>query len=238
MPPPPPCPLTTEIEAIVFDCDGLLVDTESCWTRAEAAVFAEHGHAFGLEQKKLLIGRTPTDLGFILAEYFGCPGQEKALTAGLLDRVRRELEEGVSLLPGALELVRTCAERVPVAVASNSPRPLLEIALDSTGLAGLLPVSLAVDDVPNPKPAPDLYLTACAALGAAPSRSVAFEDSRTGVAAARAAGLRLVVVPSLPDAEPRTDTGADWLLESLAEPALHRWAGSLAVSPGSTALRG
>ncbi|MEV6671400.1 HAD family phosphatase [Streptomyces sp. NPDC051162] len=238
MPPPAPHPLTTEIEAVVFDCDGLLVDTESCWTRAEAAVFEEHGHAFGLEQKKLLIGRTPTDLGFILADRFGRPGQEKALTATLLDRVRQELEEGVALLPGALELVRTCAERVPVAVASNSPRPLLEIALNSTGLADLLPVSLAVEDVPNPKPAPDLYLAACAVLGAKPARSVAFEDSRTGVAAARAAGLRLVVVPSLPDAEPRADTGDDWLLESLAEPALHQWADALTVSPGSTALRG
>ncbi|WP_238783312.1 HAD family hydrolase [Streptomyces monomycini] len=216
-------PLPTEFEAIVFDCDGLLVDTETCWSRAESALFREHGHPFGTTQKQLVIGRTVEGVGEVMAAYFDRPGDGKVLASQLLDGVRRELAGGAAALPGAADLVRTCAERLPVAVASNSPRSLLDTALESSGLADLLPVSFAADEVPTPKPAPDLYLAACEALGAAPTACVAFEDSNTGIRAARAAGLRLVTVPSLAG----QDLDHDWLLGSLADPGLHAWARAL-----------
>lgn len=216
-------PLSTRVKAVVFDCDGLLVDTEPCWTRAEAALFLAHGHAFGPEQKKLLIGRTAEGGGEVMAAYFGRPGEGQVLAADLLERVRVELEAGAAALPGALDLVSACAERVPVAVASNSVRALLDVALHGSGLAGLLPISFAADEVPAPKPEPCLYLAACAALGADPSESVAFEDSHTGVLAARAAGLRLVTVPSLPG----QDLDHDWRLDSLTDPDLQAWAREL-----------
>ncbi|GAA2234121.1 MULTISPECIES: HAD family hydrolase [Kitasatospora] len=223
-------PIPTGIQAVVFDCDGLLVDTEGCWTLAETALFAEHGHEFGPEQKALVIGKSLPDVGTVMAEYFGRPGDGDRLAAQLLEGVRRELAGGAKALPGALELVRACAARVPVAVASNSPRVLLDTALSTSGLAELFPVSFAADEVSTPKPAPDLYLTACAALGADPTASVAFEDSGTGVAAARAAGLHLVVVPSLPG----QGLDHDWLLDSLADPALQAW--SQAVTARSTGV--
>lgn len=122
-----------------------------------------------------------------------------------------------------MELVRACTERVPVAVASNSPRELLETALRSAGLVDFLAHSFAADEVRSPKPAPDLYLTACRALGVAPTSSVAFEDSATGVASARAAGLHVAVVPSLAG----TDLDHDWLGTSLADPQLLAWAETL-----------
>ncbi|MFI0898417.1 HAD family hydrolase [Streptomyces sp. NPDC020983] len=212
--------LPTDAEAVVFDCDGLLVDTESCWTAAETAIFAAHGHPFGPEQKALLIGRTLEAAGEAMAAYLGRPGSGAELGAELLQRVRKELARGAAPLPGAAELVRACRAAVPVAVASNSPRELLDAALRSAGLADCFTTSFAADEVRSPKPAPDLYLTACAALGAAPERSVAFEDSATGVAAARAAGLWVAVVPSLPG----VDLDHDWLGTSLAEPALQQWA--------------
>lgn len=215
--------LPTSAEAVVFDCDGLLVDTEACWTIAETAIFAAHGHPFGPEQKALVIGRTVEAAGEAMAQYFGHPGTGAELAADLLERVRKELSRGAAALPGATELVRACRAAVPLAVASNSPRELLDVALWSTGLADYFPHSFAADEVRSPKPAPELYLTACQALGVAPRRSVAFEDSATGIAAARAAGLHVAVVPSLPG----TALDHDWLGTSLAAPELREWAGKL-----------
>ncbi|MFG2428696.1 HAD family hydrolase [Streptomyces sp. NPDC048590] len=210
-------------EAVVFDCDGLLVDTEVCWTRAETKIFAAHGHGFGPEQKALVIGGTLEKAGEAMAGYFGRPGAGPELAAELLELVRQELARGADALPGAVELVKVCAAAVPVAVASNSPRELLDAALASSGLASFFPVSFAADEVTDAKPAPDLYLKACAELRAAPQRSVAFEDSATGTASARAAGLFVAAVPSLPGGTP----DHDWLGGSLADPGLLRWAAGL-----------
>ncbi|MGW1895142.1 HAD family hydrolase [Streptomyces sp. NPDC002004] len=215
--------LPTPTEAVVFDCDGLLVDTEVCWTAAETAIFAAHGHSFGHAQKALVIGRTLEAAGEAMADYFGRPGAGAELAAALLERVRTELGRGAAALPGAAELVRACRAAVPVAVASNSPRELLDTALESAGLAAYFTHSFAADEVRSPKPAPDLYLMACEALGASPKRSVAFEDSATGISSARAAGLYVAVVPSLPGG----DLDHDWLGTGLDEPELLDWAGQL-----------
>lgn len=161
--------LPTSAEAVVFDCDGLLVDTEACWTVAETAIFAAHGHPFGPEQKALVIGRTVEAAGDAMAEYLGRPGAGAEIAAELLDGVRKELARGAAALPGAAELVRACRAAVPIAVASNSPRELLDTALWSAGLADCFTHSFAADEVRSPKPAPELYLTACEALGTPPS---------------------------------------------------------------------
>ncbi|MEW2581233.1 HAD family hydrolase [Streptomyces syringium] len=211
------------MEAVVFDCDGLLVDTEGFWTVAETAIFAAHGHPFGPEQKALVIGRTLEAAGEAMADYFGRPEAGAEIAAELLAGVRNELARGASPLPGAVELVRACRAGVPIAVASNSPRELLDAALGSAGLIDYFTCSFAADEVRSPKPAPDLYLTACEALGVAPKRSLAFEDSATGIASARSAGLYVAVVPSLPGA----DLDHDWLGTSLAEPGLLDWARGL-----------
>lgn len=215
--------LPTGTEAVVFDCDGLLVDTEDCWTVAETAIFAAHGRPFGPRQKALVIGRTLEAAGEAMADHFGRPGAGAELAAELLEGVRKELARGATALPGAVELVRACKASVPMAVASNSPRELLDTALGSAGLIDYFTCSFAADEVRSPKPAPDLYLRACEALGAAPESSVAFEDSVTGIASARAAGLYVAVVPSLPG----TGLDHDWLGTSLAEPELLDWAGLL-----------
>lgn len=215
--------LLTSAEAVVFDCDGLLVNTETCWTVAETAIFAAHGHPFGPEQKALVIGRTVEDAGEAMAQYLGRPGAGAELAAELFERVCMELSRGAAALPGAAELVRACRAAVPIAVASNSPRELLDAALWSAGLADYFTHTFAADEVRSPKPAPELYLTACQTLGVAPKRSVGFEDSATGIASARAAGLYVAVVPSLSGA----DLDHDWLGTSLAERELLDWARQL-----------
>ncbi|GIF18045.1 HAD superfamily hydrolase (TIGR01509 family) [Actinoplanes tereljensis] len=212
--------LPQDVESVVFDCDGLLVDTETCWTRAETKIFAEHGHAFGLEQKKLLIGKTLEDGAAAMAAYFGRPDEVGAVAKRLHSLVAEELAAGADALPGARDLVVKLHDRVPLAVASNSPRSFVDAALLSAGLNDLFDHIYSADDVENPKPAPDLYLVACAGLGADPARSVAFEDSRTGVCSARAAGMFVVGVPSLPGVDLETDA----VYTSLADLALIGWA--------------
>ncbi|WP_239083456.1 HAD family hydrolase [Asanoa ishikariensis] len=133
---------------------------------------------------------------------------------------RVELASGADALPGARALVERLKDRVPIAVASNSPRSFVAAALASTGLHELFDHVLAAEDVTIAKPAPDLYLAACAVLRADPARSVAFEDSPTGVAAARAAGMYVVGVPSLP----RVGLDTDATYPSLADQALTAWA--------------
>ncbi|GAA1595275.1 HAD family hydrolase [Actinoplanes couchii] len=212
--------LPNHVDAVVFDCDGLLVDTETCWTRAETRIFAEHGHEFGLEQKEIVIGGTLEAAGRAMAGYFGRPGDGPLLAAQLYGLVAAELAAGADALPGARDLVLSLRGRVPIAVASNSPRAFVRTALRSAGLDDLFTRVLAAEDVTHPKPAPDLYLAACTGLGADPRRSVAFEDSRTGVASARAAGLHVVGIPSLPG----VDLDAHTVLGSLTAPALASWA--------------
>lgn len=211
------------LDAVVFDCDGLLAETESGWTRAETALFAEHGCGFGQAEKQLLVGGTLKAAGEAMAEYFGEPGTADELAERLAELVWKELRAGAPALPGARELVsRVRARGIPLAVASNSPRRFVEASLVSAGLDDLFEVIVTADEVEHGKPAPDIYLHACELLGAKPADAVAFEDSRTGVASARAAGLFVVGVPSMPGSA----LDVDALFASLADDELRAWADS------------
>ena len=131
-----PLPLT--VSAVVFDCDGLLLDTESCWSRAEAALFANYGFGFGPAEKDLLIGRTLKAACDSIADYIGQPGAGPRLQSELLPRVEAELAATVEAMPGAPELLESLAGRVPLAVATNSPRAMLNAALAPSGSWRLL----------------------------------------------------------------------------------------------------
>jgi HAD superfamily hydrolase (TIGR01509 family) len=213
--------IPVEVDAVIFDCDGLLAETETAWSRAETTIFREHGCDFGPEQKRLLIGGTLASSGKTMAAYFGLPDAGPALAARLARLVRQELAAaGAPALPGAREMAETLRDRgIPVAVASNSARDFVDAALRSAGLLDLFDVIVSADDVENGKPAPDLYLAACARLAAEPERSVALEDSRTGVASARAAKMFVIGVPSMPG----TALDAHVTYDSLAHHELRTW---------------
>lgn len=217
-----------EVDAVVFDCDGLLAETEAGWTRAETAIFGEHGYDFGPEQKQLLIGGTLASGGEAMADYFGRPGAGPELAARLARLVWQELAAGAPALPGARELAETLRNRgIPIAVASNSPRGFIDAALGSAGLLDVFEVIVSADDVENAKPAPDLYQAACARLAARPDRSVAFEDSRTGVTSALAANMFVIGVPSMPGAA----LDAHLSYSSLAHAELRSWMASCRTRP-------
>ena len=211
--------METPFEAIVFDNDGLLLDTEHAWTRAETALFARHGSTFTADHKRELIGTSREQSAAKVERMLGLTGRGQALMDDLHELVMEELNAGVPPRAGALELLRAVrAAGVPIGLASNSSREFVERALAVSELAdGHFDVVVSADDVEAPKPAPDLYLAACAALGAAPERAAALEDSPPGVASARAAGMFVIAVPYFPDTRIE---GASLEAESLADPSV------------------
>ncbi|HET9898813.1 MAG TPA: HAD family phosphatase [Streptosporangiaceae bacterium] len=206
-------------QAVVFDNDGLLLDTEPCWTAAEEALFKACDHLFDLTAKRALVGTSPQTSAPILEKLLDQPGAGRQLSDQLYARALTEIANGATPRPGAVELVgRLQAHGVPLAVASNSPRSHLLAGLRRVGLQAHFAVILGVDDVTKPKPAPDLYLAACHRLGVAPERAVALEDSNPGVTAAKAAGMRVIGIPSVAGVV----LTADLVAASLADPAVHR----------------
>jgi HAD superfamily hydrolase (TIGR01509 family) len=212
-----PCPP----EAVVFDNDGLLLDTEPCWTLAEEALFSRYSARFDLTAKRALVGTSPVTAAPILERLL--PGTEPGaeLSRQLYALAVDEIAAGATPRPGAVDLVRELqAAGTPLAVASNSPRLHLLAGLHRTGLFPAFGVVLGVDDVANPKPAPDLYLAACAGLNAAPESAIALEDSPPGVAAARAAGMWVIGIPSVPGVTLQADMTADTLADSAVSKVL------------------
>jgi HAD superfamily hydrolase (TIGR01509 family) len=202
---------------VVFDNDGLLLDTEDAWTRAETELFRRRGMDFTFAHKRDLIGSSHSLAAGKIEVMLGRPGEGEALMDELQELVMTEAAKGVEPRPGAVELVDALlAAGMPIAVASNSQRAFLDLVLQGSGMASRFAVTVAGDEVPNPKPAPDIYLEACRRLGADPAASVGLEDSPTGATAAKAAGLTVVGVPYLADiAVPQADVIAGSLADSV-----------------------
>lgn len=186
-------------QAVVFDLDGLLVDSEPLWERAERSVVESLGGRWTPELQRILIGGGPHDTAAKLGELLGSDPEE--VDRRMLAAALEQFGGGVPLRAGAERLVAGLHGRVPLGLATNSRQALADLALASTGLGTLFDAVVAAEDVSHPKPAPDPYLRACALLGAEPARAVALEDSPLGVRSARAAGLWVVGCPSLPSVE-------------------------------------
>jgi HAD superfamily hydrolase (TIGR01509 family) len=186
-------------DAVIFDNDGLLLDTESVWTRAEQDLFERRGLEFTPADKRELVGTSAEIAGGILERRLGEPGRAAALIEELNELVVAELEHGVEAMVGARDLLHSLKRRgTPLGLVSNSPLVFVLRSLEIVGFHDRFDVVLSAHEVAAPKPAPDPYLEACRRLGVEPSSEVvALEDSPTGVAAARAAGLTVIGVPSL-----------------------------------------
>jgi len=186
-------------DAVIFDNDGLLLDTESVWTRAEEDLFERRGHEFTPADKLELVGSSAAIAGGILERRLGEPGRAGELIEELNELVVAELERGVEAMVGARELLAALGERAtPLALVSNSPIVFVRRSLQIVGLEDSFDVILSAHEVGAPKPAPDPYLEACRRLGIEPGPTVfALEDSPSGVAAAVAAGLTVIGIPSI-----------------------------------------
>ncbi len=186
-------------EAVVFDNDGLLLDTESVWTRAERDLFARRGLEFTPADKLELVGTSAEIAGGVLERRLGEAGRAAALIEELNELVVAELEHGVEAMVGARELLHSLKLRgTPIGLVSNSPLAFVRRSLEIAGFHDRFDVVISAHEVAAPKPAPDPYLEACSRLEVEPGPAVvALEDSPTGVAAARAAGLTVIGVPSI-----------------------------------------
>jgi HAD superfamily hydrolase (TIGR01509 family) len=186
-------------DAVVFDNDGLLLDTESVWTRAEADLFERYDAEFTTAHKREMIGTSADIAAGLLEGWLGQSGRKAELMEELDVLVVAELEHGVEAMVGARDLLARLKEQgTPIGLVSNSPMPFVLRSLEIVGFGEIFDVLISGHDVPAPKPAPDPYLEACKQLGVAAGPGViALEDSPTGVAAARAAGLTVIGVPSV-----------------------------------------
>jgi HAD superfamily hydrolase (TIGR01509 family) len=201
--------------AVCFDLDGLLVDTEPIWMDAKEVLFERYGVPFDVADHLAVFGTSEVQTAEYFTRRMGLPESE-------VERIRGEylalvtvmlMDSEIPIRPGALELVARLRDRVPIALATNTRRPLADLILERSGLAGSFD-AIATSDETKPKPAPDLYLLACARLGVAPTDAVGLEDSPTGVRAVKSAGLHCIAIPS----SPGTDVSlADEVIGSLLD---------------------
>jgi HAD superfamily hydrolase (TIGR01509 family) len=211
---PPSTALPGPWRAVVFDMDGLLVHTERQWLQAKQELFRRYDRELTADDRAAVFGRSDRQS----AEYFASrfelsDAHVDELRVEYLEIVGSLMDAGVELTDGATELVGRLRGQVPIALASNTRRPLVDRVLRQTPFGDWFDAIATGDEVP-PKPAPDVYRLACERIGADIATTVAVEDSPTGIQAAKAAGLTTIGVPS-DAAHPLAE--ADYQVSSLAE---------------------
>jgi HAD superfamily hydrolase (TIGR01509 family) len=206
--------------AVIFDNDGLTLDTEGLWTLAEKRLFERYETEFTPTHKLELLGKSGELAGLFLSEQLGLPASAGLRLVGEMDELVFEaIEEGVEPMPGAVELLAALEEAgIPRALCSNSPRPFVERATARAGVAGSFLAMVTGDDVERGKPAPDPYLETARLLGVDPAACVALEDSPPGAMSAHRAGMTVLVVPSFEGLD--FEGADDARFGSLAEPGL------------------
>jgi HAD superfamily hydrolase (TIGR01509 family) len=201
---------------VVLDFDGVLVDASPCWSRVLRAMFAQYGHHYSDAYRARLSGHHPGAAGALLAELIGRPDLAVGLSQEVMSRALAAVSEDVVSMPGAFNLVRLLHDTRALAVASNSPRIVVERALERTGMLEAFSVVVGSDDVMRPKPAPDVYVRACELLGCTGGSATAIEASMPGVASARGAGIYVIAVTD----QPVVQSAADESYLSLHDPRL------------------
>jgi HAD superfamily hydrolase (TIGR01509 family) len=206
------------IEAVVFDLDGVLLDTEQLWDEVREELARERGGRWHDRAQADMMGMSSPEWSRYMHETIGLSEPPDEIAAEVVRRMQQRYRSALPLLPGARGAVERVAARWPLGLASSSNRPLIDLALELAGLASFFRVTVSSEEVERGKPAPDVYLEACRRLEVVPVRAAAIEDSRNGIRAAVAAGLRVVAIPNRhfpPDEE--TLEQAAVVLESLDE---------------------
>ena len=206
------------IDAVVFDLDGLLIETEEVWDEVREALVRERGGRWTETAQQDMMGMSSKEWSQYMHDELGLEGSPEEINDLVVERMAERYREHLPLLPGAVEAVRRIAARWPLGVASSSNRPLIDLVLELSGLARYFRATVSSEEVPRGKPAPDVYLEAARRLGVAPERAAAVEDSEAGIRAASAAGMRVVVIPnrSFPPSDEAVSR-ADDVLGSLDE---------------------
>jgi HAD superfamily hydrolase (TIGR01509 family) len=204
------------IEAVVFDLDGLLLDTEQVWDDVREGLTRERGGRWHDRAQADMMGMSSTEWSRYMHEELGLPDAPEELNRLVVERMMERYREELPVIDGAVEAVRRIADRWPLGLASSSNRPLIDLALELMGVADLFRVTVSSEEVERGKPAPDVYLEAARRLGVSPERVAAIEDSANGIRSAKAAGMRVIAIPN-PHYPPPDDAlaQADVVVESL-----------------------
>jgi HAD superfamily hydrolase (TIGR01509 family) len=183
------------IEAVVFDLDGVLIDTEEVWEQVRRAYVAEAGREFLPHSQQAMMGMSTGEWSRHLSVDVGVGRTPEIVAREVLDRMAERYREALPLIPGGVDAVRRLGERYPLALASSSARILIDQVLETADLTGAFVATYSTEQVPRGKPSPDVYLAATAALGRPPEMCAAVEDSSNGLRAASAARLAVIAVP-------------------------------------------
>jgi HAD superfamily hydrolase (TIGR01509 family) len=215
-PPPPGAPRLTE--AVVFDMDGVLIDSEHVWAEARERLARERGGRYTAQAELAMMGMSSLEWSSYMHDVVGLADPPDEISREVVRRLEAIYRERLPLVDGAVEAVERCAARWPLGLASSSNRELIDLVLDLAGLARFFRATVSSEEVARGKPAPDVYLEVARRLGVDPTRCVAIEDSSPGVLSAKAAGMRVVAIPH--PGYPLTDearAAVDVELASLAE---------------------
>jgi HAD superfamily hydrolase (TIGR01509 family) len=184
------------IAAAVFDLDGLLLDSEQLWDEAREELARERGGRWHPQAQRDMMGMSAPEWSRYMHDVIGLREPPKEINRLVVARMEALYRERLPLLDGAVEAVERLADRWPLGLASSSNRPLIDLALELSGLARYFRVTVSSEEVARGKPAPDVYLEAARRLGVDPRESAAIEDSHNGILAAKRAGMIVVAVPN------------------------------------------
>jgi HAD superfamily hydrolase (TIGR01509 family) len=206
------------IGAVVFDLDGVILQTEEVWDEVRGSYIVERGGRYDEAAQRAMMGMSAPEWSQFLHEELGVPGTPEEISADIVRRMEARYREQLPLIPGAREAVERLAGRWPLGLASSSNRPLIDAALELSRLDRFFVATVSSEEVARGKPAPDVYLDAARRLGVEPERCAAVEDSHSGIRSAKAAAMRVIAIPnpSYPP-DPEALAAADAVIDSIEE---------------------
>jgi HAD superfamily hydrolase (TIGR01509 family) len=206
------------IDAVIFDLDGLLLDSESTWDGGRKALVAEHGLEWPDGATEAMLGMSAPEWTAYMHEQLGVPLEPPEISDRVVDYVFDTYSQRLPLLPGAEAAVARIAQRWPLGLASSSNKEVIDRVMETSGWGAVFRTWVSSEEVSRGKPAPDVFLEAACRLGIDPAASAGIEDSHNGILAARAAGLRVIAIPNheFPPGE-QALAAADVILGSLDE---------------------
>jgi len=210
------------IEAVVFDMDGVLIDSEPVWERVRRGFVASRCGRWPADAQDRMMGMSTAEWSAYISADFGVGLTPQQVAEQVIAAMAAEYGEHLPLLPGAIDAVRSLAGRWPLGVASSSPRSLIETVLSTADLGSAFGAVVSSEEVPRGKPAPDVYLAAAERLSVSPKACAAIEDSSNGLRSAAAAGFTVIAIPR-PEYPPAPDAlaSARVVLSSLTDLTPH-----------------
>jgi HAD superfamily hydrolase (TIGR01509 family) len=182
--------------AVIFDLDGVLIDSETAWNDARRELVQRRGGTWTAEAPRTMMGMSSVEWSRYMSDELGVPMKGHEISTSVVAELERRYGEHLPLIPGALEAVARLAERWPLGLASSANRPIIELVLREAGLTRRFQATVSAEEVPQGKPAPDVYLETARRLTADPARCVAVEDSSNGLRSAAAAGMGVIAIPN------------------------------------------